>query len=88
MKKKIIKFVNSLKNIDKTISKVMNYGFIISIAFGILGIITLLLYKFSYISYDLIEASILLFKSGLLFTIQTFACGYTIDLVKKNNSFD
>ena len=86
MKEKFLKFIKGLKNIDKSIFKVMNYGFIVSLFIEILGIITLLIYKFSYISYDLIEASILLFQTGLIFIVQILACGYTVDLVKKFNS--
>lgn len=86
MKEKFTNFFKGLKDVDKSISKVMNYGFNFSLIVGILGIFTLILYKISYISYDLIDASIILFRTGLLFTVQFFACGYTIDTVRKFNS--
>ena len=86
MKKYFDTFLKGLKNIDEKISKIMEKGFKFSLIVGILGILTLILYKYAYISYDLIEASIILFKTGLLFTIQFFVCGYTIDTVRKLNS--
>lgn len=86
MKKYFDNFFKGLRNIDKSICKVMEKGFIFSLIIGILSIFTLTLYRFSYISYDLIEASIILFRSGLLFTVQFFICGYTIDALKKFNS--
>ena len=87
MKNQLIAFLKRFKEIDKSILKVMNYGFLCSILFGVLGIAILLLYKFTYISHDLIEASMILFRSGLLFTAQIFACGYALDTLKKLNTF-
>jgi len=84
MKNKIIQLFKGFDNIDKKIRKIMNYGYSIAITFGIFGIISLLIYKLSYISYDLIEASLLFFKTGLLFTVQIFACGYTANKLRSN----
>lgn len=83
MKEKFITFFKGLKDIDKSISKVMNYGFVFSLIIGILAIATLVLYKVSYISYDLVDASIILFRTGILFTVQFLACGYAMNTVKK-----
>lgn len=86
MKEKVFSFLKNLNDIDPSISKIMYYGFIISLLIGIASIATLLFYNYSYISYDLVEASVMLFQMGLLFTVQIFACGCTIDFIKKFNS--
>ena len=86
MREKFYNTIKELNTVDKSLSKIMNFGFIISFALGILGIITLLTYKISYISYDLIDASILLFQMGILFTVQTMSCGYTLNFIMKKNN--
>ena len=76
-------FFKSFKEIDKSIAKIMNRGNIFSLFICILSIIVLLIYKEFYISSDLLEASIILFKTSIFFSIQFFICGIAIDKIKK-----
>ena len=87
MKKFFDTYYNKLINIDKSISKIMRNGINFSFFICILALITLFVHKNFYISHVLYDASIMLFQAGLLFAIQFFICGITIDTVKKFNSF-
>ena len=76
-------FFKSFKEIDKSISKIMNRGNIFSLFICILAVVVLAIYKEFYISSDLLEASIILFKTSIFFSIQFFMCGIAIDKIRK-----
>ena len=62
--------------------KIVKFGFKISILICALSIITLLIYYKYYISHDLYEGSIILFRTGLLFAIQFLICGIALTKIK------
>lgn len=62
--------------------KIVKFGLKISIIICVLAIISLLIYYKYYISHDLYEGSIILFRTGLLYGIQFFICGIAWTKIK------
>ena len=89
MLKLVNKFIDNLKNsdifkdLDKKIFSFMKKGFIFSYFIGIAAIVLLVIYKNSYISYDLVEASMILFRTGMLFLVAFFVCGIAVNKLCK-----
>ena len=77
---------NMFKNMDKKILIFMEKGITLSSLFCIIGILFLLVYKNSYITYDLVEGSIILFRTSLFFVVQFFICGIAMDKISKMNT--
>ena len=80
------KLLSMIKNMDKTVSKIVNKGLHFSFGICLIGLFVLIFYRASYISHQMLEAAIILFQTGLLFAIQFFACGIGVDTIKKLNS--
>jgi len=78
-------FIDIFKDLDKKILTFMQKGFIFSYFIGITAILLLVIYKNSYISYDLVEASIILFRTGIFFLMQFLICGIAINKICKMN---
>ena len=76
-------FVDIFKNLDKKIFEFMKKGFTVSYFIGIISIILLIIYKNSYISYDLVDASIILFRMSIFFLVEFFACGIAVNRICK-----
>ncbi len=76
-------FINSIKNIEKDVLKIMLSGFKFSFMICIISCIILLLYKFNPISHILYDSGIILFKTGLTFGVMFFVCAFVIDKIKK-----
>jgi len=78
-------FTDIFKNLDKKIFSFMKKGFAISYFIGIIAILLLAIYKSSYISYDLVDASIILFRTSIFFLVQFFVCGIAVNKICKMN---
>lgn len=74
--------IKDLFNMDDSILKIVLFGFRISIIICSISIVTLLIYYKYYISHDLYEGSLILFKTGLLYAIQFLICGIAINKIK------
>ena len=75
--------IKSFFDMEEPIYKIVLFGFKLSIVICLSAICSLLLYFKFYISHDLYEGSIILFRTGLLFAIQFFICGIAINKIKK-----
>ena len=84
---KLNKFFKNLldimKNTNKKIVHIIQIGFLFSSFVCFIGIILLLLYKYFFISLDLIEAAMILFKTSILFAMQFLLCGFAFDKILK-----
>ncbi len=79
----INKFIDNVKNIEKDILKIMNYGIKLSLLICILSSIVSILYILNPISHILYDSGIILFKTGLTFGIMFFVCAFAMDKIKK-----
>lgn len=79
----IKKFMDSIKNIEKDILKIMISGFRFSLLVCIISCIISLLYILNPISHILYDSGIILFKTGLTFAAMFFVCAFAIDNIKK-----
>lgn len=79
----IKKFIDSIKNIEKDIFKIMISGFKFSLVICIISCIISLLYIISPASHILYESGIILFKAGITFAVSFFLCAFAIDKIKK-----
>ena len=77
MKRKNIfkEIILAISNIDSKLLKIVKKGCFFSTFVLLVGIAVLLLHKFYYISYDLIQASVIIFQSGIVFALQFLVCG-------------
>lgn len=79
----IKKFINSAKNIEKDIFKIMISGFKFSLVICVISCIISALYILNPISHILYDSGLILFKTGLTFGVMFFICAFTIDNIKK-----
>lgn len=79
----IKKFIDSVKNIEKDILKIMISGFKFAFIICIISCIISLLYILNPISHILYYSGIILFKTGLTFAAMSFVCAFAIDNIKK-----
>ncbi len=79
----IKKFINSVKNIEKDILKIMFIGFKFSFTVCIISCIISFLYILNPISHIIYDSGIILFKTGLTFGVMFFVCAFAIDNIKK-----
>ncbi len=70
-----------IKNINKKILHIINNGFIFSSFLILVGIVLLLLHKQFFISFELIEASMIIFKTSLFFAMQFLICGIAFNKI-------
>lgn len=70
-----------VKNINKKILHIINNGFLFSSLLILVGIILLLLHKYFFISFELIEASMIIFKTSLFFAMQFLICGIAFNKI-------
>ena len=75
------KLFKPIKNINKKILHIINKGFILSSFLILVGIILLLLHKQFFISFELIKASMIIFKTSLFFAMQFLICGIAFDKI-------
>lgn len=79
----IKKFINSAKNIEKDILKIMISGFKFSLIICVISCIISALYILNPISHILYDSGIILFKTGLTFGVVFFICAFAMDNIKK-----
>lgn len=79
----IKKFINSAKNIEKDILKIMISGFKFSLIVCVISCIISALYILNPISHILYDSGIILFKTGLTFGVMFFICAFAMDNIKK-----
>ena len=70
-----------MKNINKKILHIINNGFLFSSFLILVGIVLLLLHKQFFISFELIEASMIIFKTSLFFAMQFLICGIAFNKI-------
>ena len=70
-----------IKNINKKILHIINNGFLFSSFLILVGIVLLLLHKQFFISFELIEASMIIFKTSLFFAMQFLICGIAFNKI-------
>lgn len=76
-------FFNTIKNIDKKIVHIVQNGIAFSSLVCLIGIILLLIHNYFFISFDLIGAAMILFKTSIFFTMQFLLCGFAFDKILK-----
>lgn len=79
----IKKFIDSTKNIEKDILKIMISGFKFSLIVCVISCIISALYILNPISHILYDSGIILFKTGLTFGVMFFICAFAMDNIKK-----
>lgn len=72
----------SLFDMDESVLKILKSGLKLSIVICAVAIFSMLIYYKFYISHDLYEGSIILFRTGLLFAVQFLICGIAINKIK------
>jgi len=77
------KFLHSIRNTDKRILHTIKIGFRFSSFLCLISIILLLLHSNFFISFDLVEASMILFKTSIFFAMQFLICGFAFDKILK-----
>lgn len=76
--------IKTLLNMDEPVLKIVRFGLKLSIIICTIAILSLLTYYKFYISHDLYEGSVILFRTGLLFAVQFFICGIAINKIKND----
>lgn len=73
----------TIKDSDKKIIHIIKNGFTFSSFICLLAIILLLVHNYFFISFDLIEAAMILFQTSLFFAMQFLLCGFAFDKILK-----
>jgi len=79
----INQLIDKIKNLDKKIIKIMDFGFIFCFILCIISTITLITYNYFYSLPNLYYTGISLFKTALMFASMFFICGIGFDTIKK-----
>ncbi len=82
----IKKVLKELKEMDTSIMKVINNGFIFSFAIGVLGMLLLLTYNTYSVSYDIYQGGMILVRTGFIFAAQFLGCGFVVDKLNKGKA--
>lgn len=77
--------LDSLKNMNSKVFKIVNYGFGISFLFCLVGILLLLTYNTYPSSYDFYIGGLILFRTGISFIATFLCCGIVFNQLKKQN---
>ena len=80
----MLKKIVHLFDMEDSIFKLVKISSNIALIISIIGILSLLVYLKYYISYELYEGGIILFKTGILFAIQSLICGMVINHIKNS----
>lgn len=83
IKQIINKLLDTLKNLDKKILKILNYG--LKFCFGIIIISALILFTYLFFVHSdfLFQIGLLTFQIGLCFIAEFFASAITVDAISK-----
>ena len=79
------KLVNTLKNLDKKIIKILNYGLKLCFTILILSGFILITYLFFIHSDFIYQIGLLTFQIGICFVAEFFASAITIDAISKQS---
>lgn len=79
----IHKFIDNLFCMDKSISRVVKFGFIFSMIICIASVILFYFYNSLSLNYIYHELSLGLFKTGIMFGISFFICGIATNTIRK-----
>ena len=77
--------LDTLKNLDKKILKILNYGLKFCFGILILSAVILTTYLFFVHSAFLFQIGLLTFQIGLCFIAEFFASAITVDTISKQN---
>lgn len=75
--------LNSFKNLDKLVKKIMKQGIRFCSILGIISLIILVTYNLSFTLPILFSIGIILFKLSLIFGVEFVICGLVADKIKK-----
>lgn len=77
------KLSNTLKNLDKKIIKILNYG--LKFCFGILIISAVILFTYLFFLHSdfVFQIGLLIFQIGICFIAEFFASAITVDAICK-----
>lgn len=79
----IKKIIENVKNIEKSILKIMFSGLKVSFIIYMLSAFVSLLYIINPISHLLYESGLILFKTSITFAVSFFICAFAMDKIKK-----
>ena len=77
------KIINSFNNLDKLTKIIMSNGLIFSAFIGLVAIVLLVTYNFSFTFPILFTIDFVLFRLSLIFGIEFVICGFVVDGIKK-----
>ena len=79
------KLLYTLKNLDKKILKILNYGLKFCFGILILSAIILVTYLFFIHSHFVFQIGLLTFQIGICFIAEFFASAITVDTIAKQS---
>ena len=77
------KIIGSFNNLDKLTKIIMSNGLIFSAFIGLVAIVLLVTYNFSFTFPILFTIGFVLFRLSLIFGIEFVICGFIVDGIKK-----
>ena len=79
------KIINSFNNLDKLTKIIMSNGLIFSAFIGLVAIVLLVTYNFSFtFTFPILfTIGFVLFRLSLIFGIEFVICGFVVDGIKK-----
>ena len=75
--------INSFKNLDKLVKKIMKIGLKFCSILGIISLIILVTYNLSFTIPIVFTIGLILFKLSLIFGVEFIICGFAADRIKK-----
>lgn len=73
--------LKQIKEMDASTIKAINNGLMCSFIIGILGLLLLVTYNMFSVSYDIYQGGFILVKTGMIFSAETFGCGFIVDRI-------
>lgn len=86
LKQMLNKIIDTLKNLDKKIIKILKYGLKFCFAILVLSAIILVTYLFFVHSDFVFQIGLLTFQIGLCFIAEFFASAIAVDTISKQSS--
>ena len=75
--------INSFKNLDKLVKKIMKIGLKFCSILGMISLIILVTYNLSFTIPIVFTIGLILFKLSLIFGVEFIICGLAADRIKK-----
>lgn len=85
LKQMLNKIIDTIKNLDKKILKILNYGLKFCFAILVLSAIILVTYLFFVHSDFVFQTGLLTFKIGLCFIAEFFTSAIAVDTISKQS---